>query len=119
MNACAFREFAKSAGPSSTELNRIRYTIKNLNQAHRDIELQIRNTHSMTDPTIKKHLIRQATEIYWGWENIKHTIDRVNDDVMDKEFWLSDCDQGFIQITNMLFHINQSYPDQRYPLGRL
>ena len=119
ISTCAFREFVKPAGPSVTELNRINYTIQNLKQAANDLEMQIRNCNSMSDPTSRQHLIRQASEIYWGWESIKVTIEQVGSDVLDKQFWLSDCDRGLIQITNMLFRINQSFSDQRYPLERL
>ena len=114
LHSFSFREFSNSAGPTSTEICRIRYTIDNLNRNCFDLEQKIRNCLSVNDPLIKRHLIHQATEIFWGWENLKQILNDLNDDVINKHSWISDCDKGLIQITKIMLQINQYFPERLY-----
>ena len=81
-----------------------------------NLEDRIDSIGSITDPVIIQDMLEHATEIYWCWEDLQKMLYKIDGGVIDKYFWIAECEKGLSRITTLTHRLNQYLRPRRYPL---
>ena len=96
--------------PTATEIVRIRHTIDVLKRNEDGLLEKLTNIMDGSDSMLLSDLREHASEISWGWQDLKRLVETLPDGFLDKHLWLLECTNGLERSMSLCEGIESKFP---------
>ncbi len=100
----------RTNNPTATEMVRIRHTIDVLKRNEDRLLEKLTNIMDGSDSMLLSDLRQHASEISWGWQDLKRLVETLPDGFWDKHLWLLECANGLERGMSLCEGIERKFP---------
>ncbi len=101
--------------PTSTEISRIRHSIRMLLRNEVSWLEKMSNGSGDSDCPLVNDIRQHALEINWGWQELRGLVETLPDFFLDKNRWLEESVNGLERSADFCEWAHQKESGHRYP----